>query len=380
MSVIISKDIVREPLHVVVPLFNPWRWKSRYKHAVRAIKHFHDSGAVITLVEVGFNRREMVFADSGLDGMVPSCAVLGNDTKYRHKYIGLHSKDEIWLKEVAVRVGVQNLPYDWQNVAWIDADTLFVRSNWVGETIQKLQHGSSSDIAFCQPFSHAADLGPNYEILPVTYPHAQGVSFAKAWIDGDLKTTVTPTIIADLKKLGGDLERLLQDFMQLQIDLDGNYYGQDKAKRVFPGLALACTRNAWNAVGGLMDFAVWGGGDWHMMHCLTEKMDGCMLPQLHVNYKSMVNEWYEQCRRYVRRNLLMVEGTVLHNFHGRKVQRGYNTKHDILAQYQFDPLRHLKRDSQGLYQLADTGDESYIQLRDTMRKISRERNEDANEI
>ena len=68
------KDKVTEPLYAVVPYFNPWRWKSREKHTQRALKHFHDSGAVIILVEIGFNRREHVFADSGLDGSLPLTA------------------------------------------------------------------------------------------------------------------------------------------------------------------------------------------------------------------------------------------------------------------------------------------------------------------
>ena len=52
-------DKVREPLYAVLPYFNPWRWKSREKHTIRALKHFHDSGAVIVLVEAAFNRREI---------------------------------------------------------------------------------------------------------------------------------------------------------------------------------------------------------------------------------------------------------------------------------------------------------------------------------
>ena len=161
MSIIIARDQVREPLYVIVPYFNPWRFKSRVKHAERALKHFHDSGAVIVFVEIGFNRRELVFADSGLDGRQADCGILGADSRFRHKYIGLHTKDELWLKENAVNVGAQALPYDWQQVCWLDADVHFARPNWVGECIHKLQH-----YKFLQMFSHAQDLGPNYEILP----------------------------------------------------------------------------------------------------------------------------------------------------------------------------------------------------------------------
>lgn len=345
----------------------------------RAIKHFVDSGAVITLVEAGFNRRELVYADSGLDGTPASnCGVLGSDHNFRHKYIGLHTRDELWIKENLINIGVQQLPYDWQQVAWIDGDVHFLRPNWVGEAIHKLQHGTQSDIAFLQMFSHARDLSPSYEMLPEAYPHADGLGFVRAWQEGMLKTTITPEIKADLKALPGSPTHLNLDFeaeKAQQIDLtNGSYYGPP---RVFPGLAWACTRKAWEAVGGLLDIAVWGGGDWHASHSLIEKTEGMMRNDLHRNYQKMVNQWYHRCRTHVRRNVLVMEGSILHHWHGRKSQRGYNAKHALLAQFGFDPLRHLKRDSQGLWQLHDDRSTSYVQIRDMMRRIALERNEDS---
>lgn len=376
--VVIAKDELREPLHVVTTVYNPLRLKSRWKNAERAIKHFVGSGAVVTLVEIGFNRRELVFADSGLDGKIADCGLSGGE--FKHKYIGLHTKDELWLKESAINIGVQNLPYGWQQVAWIDADTTFCRPNWVGECIHKLQHGTSSDIAFCQMFSHAADLGPNYEILPASYPNAQGVSFIKAWQDGDLKTTMTKKILEDLKAIGGDIRKLATDFMTLEEDLAGNYYGQDKVKKVWSGLAYACTRKAWDAVGGLPEYALWGGADWQMAHSLIGKSDGMMRGDLHDNYKKLAMEWHERCQVSVRRNVVTMDGSILHHWHGRKENRNYNLKHRLMAKWGYDPLRHIKRDASGLPQLHDDGSEMYIQLRDQLRAAARSRNEDGNEI
>lgn len=372
-----NQDKVHEPLQVIVPLQNQWRSKSRIKHIQRALKHFHDSGATITLVEAGFNRRDLVFADSGLDGTPTNCEIVGS--KYKHKYIGLHTKDELWLKENLVSIGVQNLPYDWQQVAWIDGDVHFLRPNWVGECIQTLQHGTNSEIAFCQMFSQAVDLAPNYEILPADYPHAQGVGFAKAWQDGTIKPTLTNKILADLKAIGGDLVSLAKDFMKLEQDIFGNYYGQDAAKRVWPGLAWSCTRKAWDSVGGLLDIAIWGGSDYSCSKSLVGDEQALMVGGLHENYKKLTMEWHDKAQKYVRRNVLVMDGTIAHHWHGKKTQRGYSAKHELMAKYAFDPLRHLKRDSQGLWQLNDDGSESYVKLRDHFRRIARERNEDGNE-
>jgi hypothetical protein len=360
-GVLISRDRVREPLYAIVPHFNPWRWKSRDKHTERAVKHFHDSGAVVVLVEIAYNRRSFVFADSGLDGLpAANCGVMGLDSGFRHKYIGLRTKDELWLKENAINLGVAALPHDWQNVCWLDSDVHFLRPNWVGECIQKLQHYS-----FLQMFSHARDLGPNYEMLSEDYPHANGMGFAHAWkeglIEGAEDTLMLPGIGMSYAELRG---------------VKSKSFG----KRVWPGLAWACTRKAWDDVGGLLDCAIWGGGDWHAAHALIEKTEGMMRSDLHRNYQKLVNQWYQRCRTHIRQNVGVMSGSITHHWHGRKEGRGYNTKHALLAQVGFDPLRHLKRDYQGLYQLHDDRSTAFVQIRDLMRRVAMERNEDSIDV
>ena len=383
MSAIIARDQVHEPLYAIVPYFNPWRWKSRVKHTERALKHFHDSGVVIVLVEIGFNRRDLIFADSGLDQKMADCGI--SDRRYQHKYIGLHTKDELWLKENAINLGIQSLPWDWQNVCWLDSDVHFVRPNWAGECVHKLQHGGENDTAFLQMFSQARDLGPNYEMLPESYPHANGVSFIQSWRDGDLeanlgnwkkktaKVVPSPQVLTDLAKVEADVSALSSDLVKLAQDLTG----YDQARRVFPGLAWAATRRAMDSVGGLIDYAVWGGADWHMAHALIGRRQGMQHSGLHPHYKAMTDAWADKADRRIRQNLLVMEGAIFHHWHGRKTVRGYGDKHRILAKIGFDPIQHLKRDSQGLWQLHDDGSETYIQLRDAFRKIAKERNEDS---
>jgi hypothetical protein len=331
------------------------------KHAERAIKHFMDGGAVVVLVEIAFNRRELVFADSGLDGTPANCGILGADHNFRHQYIGLHTKDELWHKEAAIRIGVQHLPYDWQQVAWLDADIHFLRSNWVGECIHKLQHYS-----FLQLFSQARDLSPDYEILPEDYPHSNGPSFVHAWKEGFIRSdeSAWPEEFNRHRPAG-------------QKTAKPGYYGAAAAPKVFPGLAWACTRKAWEDVGGLMDFAIWGGADHHQAYALIEKTEGMMRHDLHQNYQKLVMQWYHRCRTHIRRNVGCMEGAVFHAFHGSKERRGYFLKHGLLAKLGFDPLRHLKRDYQGLYQLHDDRSSAYVGIRDMMRKIAMERDEDS---
>src|SRR5882724_13065494 len=178
-----TPDQVLEPLYVIVPIQNPWRWTTRWKHTERAIKHFIESGAVVILVELAFNRRQFAFENSGLHNTPASCGILGTDHEFRHQYVGLRSSEEIWLKEALVNAGVSRIPnFNWQQVAWLDSDVYFMRPNWVGECIHKLQHYS-----FLQMFSHARDLGPNYEMMPEAYPHADGSGFVHAFHNGTLE-------------------------------------------------------------------------------------------------------------------------------------------------------------------------------------------------
>ena len=354
----IVPDAVREPLYAIVPYFNPWRWKSREKHTTRAIKHFCESGAVVVLVEAAFNRREFTFANSGLDGLPANCGVLGSDHAFRHRYLPLRTKDELWLKENLVNVAAGRLPYDWQQICWLDSDVTFLRPNWVGECIHKLQHYS-----FLQMFSHARDLGPTYEMMPEDYAHANGVGFVQSWHDGDLAENLT----------NGWKKR--QRPKLSENDPEGDYYYG--ARRVFPGLAWAATRKAWDDVGGLIDWAIWGGGDWHMAHALVDRTDGMMLTGLHPNYKQMVEDWHQKALKHVRKNIGVMQGSIVHAWHGKKTVRGYGDKHRILEKLGFDPIKHLKRDYQGVYQLHDDGTEAFIGLRDQMRRIAKERNEDS---
>ncbi|HUO04400.1 MAG TPA: hypothetical protein VMU16_04285 [Candidatus Binataceae bacterium] len=350
----VVKDAVREPLYAVVPYFNPWRWKSREKHTLRAIKHFADSGAVVILVEMAFNRREHALADCGLDGTPAECNVLG-ERKFKHRHLMLRTKDELWLKENSINVAVaQALPYDWQQVCWLDSDVHFLRPNWVGETIHKLQH-----YKYLQMFTHAVDLGPDYAMLPTGTPMANGTSFMHAQITGTLDQIIQGN----------------KTSLTIKVATNPAPYPTS----VWPGLAWAASREGWDGTGGLIDFAVWGGGDHAMAHALMEKSRR-VTGGMHKNYRMLVNEWEGFCKRHIRKNVGVMTGTIAHNWHGRKTDRKYFAKHQLMQQVHFDPIHFLRKDYQGLYQLHDDGSDQFIHFRDMMRKIAKERNEDANEI
>jgi hypothetical protein len=93
-------------------------------------------------------------------------------------------------------------------------------------------------------------------------------------------------------------------------------------------------------------------------------------------YARHVMRWQERCEKHIRRDVGFVPGTILHSFHGKKKDRGYQDRWKILIKNKFDPELDLMRDHQGLYKLTDRS----IKLRDEIRRYFRSRNEDSRDV
>lgn len=247
--------------------------------------------------------------------------------------VQLRSNTELFHKENALNLIVQRLPNDWEYVAWIDADVEPATENgstkWLQDTVERLQ-----TYKVVQMFQQAIDIGPDGETMAVQ----QG--FAWSYLSG----------------------RIMQR----------NY------SHWHPGFAWAMRRDAWDSLGGLIDYAILGSADNHMAYSLIGKLhNGGYHPNLGSRYVDQLDTWEEQAERYVRRNIGYTNGTILHHWHGKKKNRQYADRNKILIDLKFDPARDLKRDWQGLWQLADHGDIRSIELRDAIRGYFRNRREDS---
>ncbi len=184
-----TPDAVREPLYVITPVFNPIRFKTRWKHYLRFEKHMRESGATLYTAELAFGEREFAIDQNAIARHDPAASAIrplvdtnefGADCRHddprrgQHKYYRYRTKTELWMKERLINVVAQRLPSDWKYLAWIDCDTTFLRPNWVGECIHQLQHYD-----FLQMFSFAHDMTADYEIYN-TKP-----GFISAWEKGE---------------------------------------------------------------------------------------------------------------------------------------------------------------------------------------------------
>ncbi len=212
------------------------------------------------------------------------------------------------------------------------------------ETIQQLQHFHA-----VQMFNHVAYLDANENIM------ASREGFASVWSRGGL-----------LHSGKGIIQKKVY-----AAKYDG------AASWGPPGGAWAFRRSALDGLGGLIDYGILGSGDFFMAYGLIGKMQMAIPHGYSKPFSDELLNWQTRAVRAVRHNVGVVPGTVLHHWHGSMKERGYSTRESILIKSQYNPLRDIKRDAQGLWQLEDDGSQRFIDLRDDIRAYFRQRNEDA---
>jgi len=239
--------------------------------------------------------------------------------------IQLVTDHEIWHKENMINLGIQRLPLDWEYVAWIDTDLQFCNPNWATETIHALQHHK-----VVQLFETAIDLGPKGE------PMTSHKGFMYSYRHG----------------------------LSRNFKLYPTWH---------PGYAWAATREAIDGLGGLIDRAALGSGDHHMALSLIGQGVSSMPGEISPNYTAMIVDWQENAKYYIGDRVGYLPGTIVHYFHGKKRERNYQGRWQILLKQKFDPYIDLCLDSQGLLQFSRHGE----RLRTDFQSYFSSRNEDS---
>lgn len=246
------------------------------------------------------------------------------------RHLRLRTREILWHKENMINLIIQRMPLNARYIAWVDADISFSRADWAIETVQQLQFYD-----FVQMWSHAHDLGPNNQ------PILTHTSFAYDYVTG------------------------ANPFLSGKVDYpDFKWH---------PGFAWAARRKALTDVGGLIDFAILGAADHHMALGLIGKANVSLPKDVSADYRAKVLEWQVLAEASIRHNVGFVDGLILHYFHGKKRERGYENRWQVLFKNGFAPETDIKKDLQGLIVLA--GNKS--KLRDAIRAYFRSRNEDS---
>lgn len=319
---------------VITVISNPIRYKRRYELYWRFAEMCHQAGVNLVTVEQAFGDRRFMVTEAG-----------------NPRHLQVRSVEELWHKENMINMGVRHAcaiaPGQVREVAWVDADCRPTRTprDWFEETWHQLQH-----YEFVQMWEHLIDLDINFN--PIGGPQ--------------------PGFMANYIKYGTPNP---EEFRKIECN---NEYDFPRSGKIFgrPGLAWASTLDAYNKVGGLIDFSILGAGDWYMAHGLVGSLETARSEYADGPYMRKLLQWQDRAQKWIKRDVGYVPGTVYHDFHGRKALRFYGTRGKILSDCRFDPDIDIKYDCHGMLQL-ETYDDRQIQLRDRIRAYNRARNEDS---
>ncbi len=281
-----------DPLYVIIPYFNYCGFKRRYELFMQFYDRIKDNPRIRIVIceatEVGQNFE------------------LPNNLQNVFLHIHIYTKNQLWIKENLINIAVRRLPTHWKYIAWLDSDIQFIDNEWVQNTINRFE---KYDIV--QLFSTIVYLGP----------HNQAIKTDKS-------------------------------FGYMYRKSGKQYTSTYRYGFWHPGFAWACTKEAYYAMDGLIDYSILGSGDHHMALGLITKVECSHPKNIHTNYIKLLKEFETRTRSL---KLGYINGTILHYWHGDLKLRRYKERWDILTENRYDPLKDINRDPMGLYQLTEGG-------------------------
>lgn len=280
----------QEPLYIILPYFNFCGFKRRRDLFVQFVNE---------IAKTHGNLVRMVISEALGPSRLPSGMPVW-------KHLTFETPSKIWIKENLINLAAVRLPRYWKYMAWIDADLTFLNQNWVQDTIHELQ---TADVV--QLWRSAVNLGPDGETIKVDK------SFAYMFIDSGTEWT--------------------------QTDRYGFWH---------PGYAWACTHKAYDAMDGLVDWAILGSGDRHMAMAMAGIAQKSCPGNVHPNYMILLRNFERKLKNF---KTSYVDGTILHHWHGSFANRRYKERWNILTKNNFDPFEDIGMDANGVMCLSNSG-------------------------
>lgn len=258
-------------LAVVSCYFNPCGYESLRANYQRWVNDMRGFGVPLFVAEAAFQGQP--FVD-------PSA------------FLQLHAGPEhiLWQKERLLNLVVERLPREFDAVAWIDADMLFLDRDWYRRTVEAL-----AEYPVVQLFDkwHFTDAG------------------------------------GQIERTGCSVGHLAQRYLQ---------------KSGLPGGAWAARREVFP----LYDQHILGSGDaFALLGWIGQTGDWLAQqnpPALHADWL----RWSTEALGKVRGRIATLTGDAVHLNHGTRENRRYVERLEILRRYQFDPAKHVRIDPQGL--------------------------------
>ncbi len=290
----------KEQLFVITTIFNPKQFKSRFKLYKEFEKRMLDAGIVLIVIEATFKNNKPEVTEK-----------MGKN----HFIFHVKADCELWLKENLINIGIEKLTHlfpKWKYVAMVDADIAFARPDWVLETKILLQSHP-----IIQMFSYITQLDPNYQPM-----HGHNLGFMEGWGQG--------LAFKNKKPSGEDPTKIR--------------YGWCGA----PGGAWAATRKCIDKIFPLLDIGILGSGDFHMVTAMMGYVDLTFTMAYTDSYQRYLLEWQEKVK-HLKDHVGYMKGLILHYWHGKIKDRGYETRWKLLVKHKFNPYKDLVKNKHGVY-------------------------------
>ena len=279
---IMNNDPIDDTLHVIAVTSNPCQFARRYILAREFLSRMEQEANVkVYVVELAYGDQQFYVTD-----------------KKNPRHLQIRGTVPLWHKENMINMGVTLLPKNWKAMAWIDADIEFENVNWAMDTL-KVLNGCRDVI---QLFSHAIDMNKDMEAMSI-FP-SFGFQYSKK-----------------------------------------SRYGGTGINMWHPGYAWACTKKAYDRMGGLFEYSILGSGDHNMSFSFIGQPDKSLNPDTTNAYKESLRLFQKRASQL---RLGYVPGVIRHHFHGSKKNRKYHERWQILVENMYNPFIHITKNRDGL--------------------------------
>lgn len=274
----------KKKLHVIAVISNPCLYVRRYFLMNEFITRMEleEPNVILYVVELAYGNQKFYITDSK-----------------NKRHLQLRTQTPLWHKENMINLAVEKLlPEKWQTMAWIDGDLEFESESWAIDTLKILN--GSKDIV--QLFSHCDDM--DKDGLTMRTFNSFGYQFAKK-----------------------------------------NKYSGTGANFWHPGYAWACTRKAYEKMGGIYDLAILGSGDNVMAMAYIQNVMKSANENYSEAYLDSIRAFEERVKGL---RIGYVPGVIRHHYHGSKVNRKYTERWELLIKHGYDPSIHVKKNTDGI--------------------------------
>ena len=279
-----NNDPIEEKLNLIVIISNPCLYKRRYILLSEFVRRIEEEEDNVELYIV-----EMIYSGQKF-------VITDNNNP---KHLQLTSQTPIWHKENMINLGVKYLlPTNYKAFAWVDGDIEFENNNWALDSL-KILNGSKDII---QLFSHCVDMDKDNTTLNLFQSFGYNYNKNKSY---------------STKKI---------DFWH-------------------PGFAWAITRKSYEKIGGLFQLGILGSGDNVMALSVIGNVSRIINNHYSNDYKHAILDYQKKLKTL---RLGYVPGVIRHHFHGKKGNRKYVERNDILIKHNYSPTLHLTTDDSGI--------------------------------